>query len=155
MSATTVRFFDHERSCSLQREAYEWELNSFIRKRPDIIEDQRKLDYISQGYGRRFLDRDWKNLWDKSRHLAAEGHGRHYIKLLGGWYANINLSEDVKLGVLRRFAEIAGFKEGTDWSWITGERRTRPAAARLARDLRRAPEVRPDFVVPELDLESV
>jgi hypothetical protein len=150
MSATTVRFLNHERSFSSQREAYEWFLNSLIKKRPDILEDQRKLDYISQGYGRRFLDRNWKNLWGKSRHLAAEGHGRHYIKLLGGWYANINLSEDAKLGVLRRFAEIAGFKEGTDWSWVTVERRTRPAAARLARDLRR-----PDFVVPELDLESV
>jgi hypothetical protein len=154
MSSTTVRFFDYNRSFGLQREAYEWLLNSFIRKRPDILEDQRKRDYISQGNGRRFLDRDWKNLWDKSPHLA-EGHGRHHIKLSGGWYANINLSEDAKLRVLRQFAEIAGFEEGTDWSWTTGKRRTRPAVARLARDLRRAPEVRPDFVVPELDLESV
>jgi hypothetical protein len=119
MSSTTVRFFDYNRSFGLQREAYEWLLNGFIRKRPDILEDQRTLDYISQGNRRRFLDRDWKNLWDKSPHLA-EGHGVHHKKLSGGWYANINLSEVAKLRVLRRFAEIAGFREGTDWSWSTG-----------------------------------
>jgi hypothetical protein len=154
MSSTTARFFDYDRSFGLQREAYEWLLNNFIRKRPDILEDQRTLDYISQGNGRRFLDRDWKNLWEKSWHLA-EDHGLHHIKLSGGWYANINLSEDAKLGVLRRFAKIAGFKEGTEWSWITGKRRrTESHPAKPKRHAAATPPV--DLRLGKtLDLESI
>lgn len=37
--------------------------------------------------------------------------------MCNGWYLNTNLDERTTLIVLRRFAEIAGFKEGVDWTW--------------------------------------
>lgn len=125
-------------------------LIEFIKKRPDIVEDQHKLDCIAQGKGRRFLDRNPKNLFEKSP-VLGEGRDLHYIELPAGWYAIINLAESAKLHVLQPFAEMAGFREGTDWSWKslgpqTPEKRTRKPIPSKLIDLR---------LGKTLDLESI
>jgi len=50
----------------------------------------------------------------------------YFEEIARGWFTITNLSDDIKFGVLSRFAAMAGFKYEIDWKWEDGVNRPPP-----------------------------
>jgi hypothetical protein len=110
---TEVSFRGLKKQCVSQQEAYEWLLDKFLSEKAEILNDKINLIYIAEGSGRRFLAQTQDELYGDN---AKE---RRHKKMSGGWYATMILDQETKLRVISRFAQVAGFKVGEDWSWDT------------------------------------
>jgi len=44
-------------------------------------------------------------------------NANNHVKLSNGWYADLNLPEERKQLLLRKFSVVAGLKEVEDWIW--------------------------------------
>lgn len=124
--ATLVSMQGQKRMFATSKEAYIWLLDRFIANRPDILKDDRQRDRIVTGRGRIYLAQTPKELFLASPHLADDPI--YFARVSGGWFAITNLNNDVKFNVLCRFARIAGFDYGKDWTWDDGSNRKRPAS---------------------------
>jgi hypothetical protein len=100
------------------KEAYLWLVGKFRIARPDLLETESEKPYIKTGKGRRHFAKRPEDLYEKSPHLT--GFEDHYVKLPGGWFADVHLDNPKKLKILEELSYTAGLKRGQDWSWDEG-----------------------------------
>jgi hypothetical protein len=112
---TSVTFRGASRNFPTAKEAYVWLVDKFLSTRPDLLEDRQRRESIAAGWGRYYFGRSRAEMFQTSPHLAEDQN--NYGRATGGWFVNLNISNDIKLEVLRRLASFAGLKEGEDWTW--------------------------------------
>lgn len=119
---TRAMFKDEVKVFETSKEAYVWLIERFIREYPKpfktidwetwfIVKCDRDI------YKRLYFARSPEKLFygsDNKEELA--GNPSNYVQLSNGWYANLNISNERKLAILRRFSAVAGLKFKKDWS---------------------------------------
>lgn len=120
---TKVMFKGEEHIFDTAKEAYIWLIEHFIQAYPKpfkeidlktyfIIKTDREIKkrlYFARTRDALFYGSDNKE------NLA--GDDNNSVRLSNGWWANLNLSNKVKLDILRKFAAVADLKMKKDWYW--------------------------------------
>lgn len=113
---TRVAFRGEERVFDTAKAAYLWLLEKFVAMNPDLLTtpDWRHA-FIAEGRQRRYFAQSPKDLFDGSPHLADDA--TMYAQLSNGWFVNLNIGNDQKLGILAKVAAVSEFKIDVDWAW--------------------------------------
>jgi len=120
---TQVMFKGEEQVFDTAKEAYIWLIEHFIRAYPKPFE---KINY--ETYFIVKTDRDIKKRLYFARTREALFYGsdnqeelaendNNSVRLSNGWWANLNLSNKIKLEILSKFAACARLKMKRDWYW--------------------------------------
>ncbi len=114
---TRVEYLGRKEYCESEKEAYIWLIERFVQHYPKpFVELDWETVFVAKGPRAMYFARSLRRLFgEKHQHLAAD-HNK-YCQLSNGWFAKLVLSESQKLGLLRKFAELAGLRFGTDWDW--------------------------------------
>ena len=117
MTPTTVRFREEEKTFPTAKDAYVWLIRKFTRDRPDVLrgEDWQRR-FVAKGRTVNYFAQDAKSLFPHSPHLANDPN--MYTRLGDGWFANLNLSNRQKFGILSGFSAVADYTFEKDWNWF-------------------------------------
>jgi len=120
---TKVMFRGESMSFNTAKEAYIWLIEHFIcaHQKPFEIINWETLFIAKSDWNikkRLYFARTPEQLFygsDNKEELV--GNPNNYVKLSNGWYANLNLSNELKHLILRKFSCVAGWSKGRDWMW--------------------------------------
>jgi hypothetical protein len=133
---TDVAFQGKQRHFDSEKEAYVWLIERFVQHHPKpFVEIDWETRLVAKGPRALFFAKSLKRLFgDKGQHLAADA--TKYHRLTNGWYAKLVLSEDQKLGLLKKFSIITQLRFGVDWDWNSlGKNATQFSADDLLREI--------------------
>lgn len=134
--ATEAEFRGRKENFASEKDAYVWLLERFIQSYPKpFVELDWETVFVAKGPRANYFAKSLGRLFGEQRqHLAKDPNS--YCRLSNGWYAKLVLSETQKLGLLMKFAAVAGFLYGVDWDW-NGVGRAEPhrSAEELLREL--------------------
>jgi hypothetical protein len=113
---TVAKFKDETLEFSTSKKAYVWLLEKFVEFNPSpFVRVNWKTLFVAEGRKRNYFSQTIEGLFHGSPHLAVDLN--NYSQLSNGWYANLNLNNELKRTILFRLAEVAGLKYDDDWSW--------------------------------------
>lgn len=111
---TRVSFRGSKRNFHTAKEAYVWILDKFVAEKPDIPQA------IHAGNKRPHFARSVAELFPDRPDLAETR--TFYEKIAGGWFADVNISNETKRELIIELASVGGFERGIDWTWDDGSK---------------------------------
>jgi len=117
---TEVMFRGEKRGFDTEKEAYTWLIEQFIRLYPKPFEkfNWKDIVFLVKGKKRLAFARKSERLYHGSKNREGlAGNVNNHVRLSNGWHADLNLPEERKHQVLRKFSYVAELKEVEDWIW--------------------------------------
>ncbi|NKC13185.1 MAG: hypothetical protein GKR94_13590 [Gammaproteobacteria bacterium] len=104
-----------EQSFATAKDGFTWLVERMLREAAlqGGVEDSRLK--IASSSCCKYLARSPQELFSGSPHLAEDGN--NFQKMPGGWYLNVNLSNEHKFGALARMSWVVRARYLADWDW--------------------------------------